>query len=328
MPYRRSRSRYWYITYTDASGKRIRESSGTSDRREAEEIERRRRSEAWAQAKLGQSPDRAVEEVLVEYLRHLGDSKSGERARYAVKPIYQFFKGQATIQPDQIVAYRNWRDRAESTIRKELSTLSSAYNYVRRELGWQIDNPIAGRLGERPEGRVRWITKAEAERLLEAARANKRAPHLWPFIQLGLYTGMRRGEMLGLEWARVDLDAGLAYLRPSDQKGRRYDSVALNQKARAALAALGGHDRWVFAYRGRRVQSVRKSFDRAVRAAGIEDFHIHDMRHTCAAWLVQKGVPLRDVADVLRHRDIATTMNYSHLAPDSAKRAVSALDDV
>lgn len=329
MPHKRKGSPFWYISYTDASGQRIRESSGTSVRKEAEELERRRKSEAWARARLGHEPERSIEEVLLEYLNHLGDTPAGERARYAAKPLYQHFRGKTTITPDQIVAYRRERDRAPSTVRKELAVLSSAFNYCRKELGWSIENPIAGRLGKKPQGRVRWITRIEAQKLIEAARASEKAPHLWAFIQLGLFTGMRKGELLGLEWPRVDLDAGLVYLRPSDQKGKRYDSVPLNKSAVEALVSMqGGHERWVFSAGKGRIQNVRRSFATACRVAGIEDFHIHDMRHTCAAWLVQAGVPLREVAEILRHRDIRTTMIYAHLAPGTAQRAVSVLDSL
>lgn len=327
MPHKREGSPFWYISYTNASGQRIRESSGTTVRKEAEELERRRKSEAWAKARLGQEPARTVEEVLLEYLNHLGDTPAGERARHAAKPLYQHFQGQTTIAPEQIVAYRRNRNRAPATIRKELSVLSAAFNYCRRDLGWGIENPLAGRLGKKPEGRIRWITRAEADALIAAARRSEKAPYLWAFIQLGLFSGMRKGELLGLEWSRVDMDAELVYLRPKDQKGKRYDSVPLNRRAIEAVRSLQGeHARWVFSAGGQRIQNVRRSFATACKNAGIEDFHIHDMRHTCAAWLVQAGVPLREVAEILRHRDIRTTMIYSHLAPDSAKKAISALD--
>lgn len=330
MPYRRKGSRFWYITYTDASGQRARESSGTTDRREAEELERRRRSEAWAASRLGEAPPRAVDEVLLKYLEHLGETAAGVRAEYAARHLHAAFSGQTNIPREAIVAYR--RDRAAAgasggTVRKELGVLSAAHNYCRSELGWEIQNPAQGRLGKKPPGRLRWITRAEGEALIESAKRQKRAPHLWKFIQLGLFTGMRRDEMLRLEWARVDLGAGLIYLRPADAKARRYDSVPINQRARAALEALSGdHDRWVFTYRGQRIQRVQKSFRGACAAAGIEDFRIHDMRHTCAAWLVQAGVSLREVAEILRHSDIRTTMLYAHLAPETTRQAVSVLD--
>jgi len=68
---------------------------------------------------------------------------------------------------------------------------------------------------------------------------------------------------------------------------------------------------------GQRIKSVRRSFDSAVRRSGLMDFHIHDLRHTTAAWLVQAGVPLLDVANLLRHASIVMTQRYAPTWPRS-----------
>jgi len=60
--------------------------------------------------------------------------------------------------------------------------------------------------------------------------------------------------------------------------------------------------------------------------AGIADFRIHDLRHTCAAWLVQAGVPLSEIRDLLGHSTISMTEKYAHLAPENIRSAVSVLD--
>jgi integrase len=58
----------------------------------------------------------------------------------------------------------------------------------------------------------------------------------------------------------------------------------------------------------------------------VRDFTFHDREHTCAAWLVQAGVPPRTVAEILRHASIQTTMRYAHLSPDDARAGVAALE--
>ncbi len=67
-------------------------------------------------------------------------------------------------------------------------------------------------------------------------------------------------------------------------------------------------------------------FAAACKRAGIDDFTPHDMRHTCASWLVQLGVPLVHVMELMRHSDITTTMRYAHLAPENSREAVELLD--
>jgi integrase len=72
--------------------------------------------------------------------------------------------------------------------------------------------------------------------------------------------------------------------------------------------------------------SVKKSFSTACKKAGISDFRIHDMRHTCAAWLVQKGVPIYEVKELLGRSMIQMTERYAHLTPENIRAAVAVLD--
>ncbi len=84
---------------------------------------------------------------------------------------------------------------------------------------------------------------------------------------------------------------------------------------------------WVFCDRqGKRVQNVRRRFMTACKRAQISDFHIHDLRHTCAAWLVSAGVPLTEVRDLLGHAKVKMTEKYAHLHPENVRAAVARLD--
>ena len=111
-------------------------------------------------------------------------------------------------------------------------------------------------------------------------------------------------------------------------------TVALNTAARGAIltqasrrAAQCPDAPWVF-FRGegKRLHTASTGFAVACRRAGIKDFHFHDLRHTCAAWLVQAGVPLTQVRDVLGHASIVMTERYAHLAPENIRQAVACLD--
>ncbi len=78
---------------------------------------------------------------------------------------------------------------------------------------------------------------------------------------------------------------------------------------------------------GQRIANVQKSFVTTCRLAGITDFRTHNPRHTTAAWLVQAGVPLLEVSNLLRHASISMTQRYAHLAPASARNAVARIND-
>jgi integrase len=140
--------------------------------------------------------------------------------------------------------------------------------------------------------------------------------------------------MLGLEWRRVDLHARLIHLEAEHTKTSRRRSVPLNDEAYNAILEASRFraqhcpdSQWVFcARKGEKIGSVKKAFWRACQQAGISDFRIHDLRHTCAAWLVSAGVPLTEVRDLLGHSTVKMTERYAHLAPENIRAAVAVLD--
>ena len=338
--YRRTDSPYWWASYTDASGRRTRRSTGTGDRKEADALLAKWRLESHRGRQWGEQPSRTFDELMLAYIEGPGaDKRSRERDRYSAKRLYPVFTGRElnTLAPVDIRAYIDGRrtDGAEpGTINRELGLLSAAINYARMEWDWDIPNPAQGRRLREPEGRGRWITQEEAEALIRAAEAEPQAPHLADFIRLALNTGCRRDELLRLEWRRVDRQSELIHLDGQHTKSGKRRSVPLNAPAREAIAVRAAFrsqhcpaSPWVFCdVDGNRVQSIKRSWATACRRAGIEDFRIHDLRHTCAAWLVSAGVPLTEVRDLLGHSTVRMTERYAHLAPENVRAAVARLE--
>jgi len=172
------------------------------------------------------------------------------------------------------------------------------------------------------------------DRLIREASGSVRAPHLADYIRLAIHTGCRKGELLGLEWPRVDIDSNLLYLEPKHTKTGKRRYVPLNLEAEKAIinrmrfkAEHCPDSPWVFCDKnGNRIKDVKTSFATACQRVGIKDFLAHDMRHPCAAWLVSAGVPLAEVRDLLGHSTIKMTERYAHLAPENIRAAVARLD--
>lgn len=294
----------------------------------------------WHEKQRGIVPqaDPLFDEVMADYLEAAQRRRDISRDIYAVRNLAKAFAGRAirAIRPADMDRYLSSRQQAgvgESTLKREIGVLKAAINWANKKQRLELPNPAERLELSEPQSRVRWLTQDQASSLLAAAAQNARAPHLADFIRLALHTGMRSGEMLGLEWSRVDLRQNLIYLET--QKNGKRGSVPLNGTARQALlnrarfraehCPAAAH---VFCdSRGQRIGKVQRSFVSACTAAGIVDFHIHDLRHTCAAWLVQAGVPLLDVSNLLRHASIVMTQRYAHLAPTSARNAVAKLDN-
>lgn len=337
--YRRKDSPCWWASFITASGKRTRRSTGTANRKEADALLAKWKLEAHRTRRWGEEPTRTFDELMLAYLKATAPFKpSHTRDRSGMKYLFPVFTGCSLAEIDVVairtyIGHRRIKGAAASTINKEIGLLSSAINYARREWGWKLDNPVQGNRVKEPEGRVRWITRGEAQAMIAAARLEPRASHLPDFIALALHTGMRRGELLGLEWRRVDLKGGLLYLEAQHTKTSRRRSIPLNRIARESLlnrarfrAQYCPASRWVFAHKdGQRIKDIKTSFGRVCRRVGITDFRVHDLRHTCAAWLVQAGVRLDRVRDLLGHSSVETTEIYAHLAPEDVRDAVNVL---
>ena len=95
-----------------------------------------------------------------------------------------------------------------------------------------------------------------------------------------------------------------------------------------AVAPVQGLDAPVFRGPdgGEPLTTLRREFAKAVRLAGLLGFRFHDLRHSHASFLVQAGIPLNTVRDLLGHRSLAMTLRYAHLSPDSRRTAVAVLD--
>jgi len=339
MPYRRKDSPTWWVSYVLPSGKRVRRSTGTTNGKEAEALEHKWKLEAFRQQHWDEQPARTFDEVILPYLKASRQKRSADNIRLLVKRLRTHFHGHEMDKlaaPDirAYIAERKQDGVSNATVNRELEVLSAAINYVKREMDWSLPNPVPGRHLEEPEGRVRWLTKGEAAALIRAATAERKAPHLPDFITLALHTGMRRGEILGLEWRRIDVNVGLVYLEAQHTKAKKRRSVPLNNTARNSLvnrlrfrAQYCPDSPWVFCNeQGQRIKDVKRSFATACRRTGITDFRIHDLRHTCAAWLVTAGVPLTEVRDLLGHSTVTVTERYAHLAPENVRAAVSKLE--
>jgi len=340
MPYKREDSPYWWIFVTSADGKRIRRSSGTSDYAAAKAIEQQAKADAWKEKEWGVNPPRTFLEVMLPYLRHASQQqRSYKTTLYRAKPLGEHFTGLVMndLAGKHIREYTTRRMEAglsAATINRELAALSAAINWCNVEFEWALPNPVKGRTMKEPEGRVRWLTRAEVELLCRTARMQRNGALLDDFIHLAVNTGCRKEEMLGLEWRRVDLVNKLIYLEGVHTKAGKRRSIPLNEGALDALKGRAGYraetcpaSPWVFSRSsGERVACIRKGFEVACERAGIKDFVIHDLRHTCAAHLISAGVALAEVRDLLGHSTITMTERYAHLAPARVRDAVGVLD--
>jgi integrase len=151
-------------------------------------------------------------------------------------------------------------------------------------------------------------------------------------VRVAAYAGLRRGELVALRWRDVDFDGRKIIVRRAlsadtelrSTKSRRARQVPLPDQAAAALDRLRqrveftGPDDYVFVNRfGRRIDpsALRRRFERARDAAGLEPLRFHDLRHTYGSLLVAGGIDLASVKAAMGHSRITTTERYLHARP-------------
>src|SRR5688572_26676242 len=137
--------------------------------------------------------------------------------------------------------------------------------------------------------RLRYLSKEECQALIDACH-----PHLKPIVITALNAGMRKREVLSLEWGRhVDLKHGFVLLDVTKNGERR--EIPINQTLRETFQGLIRRvdSPYVFTNAGgKKFHDVKKAFQSACRRAGIKDFRFHDLRHTFASHLVMAGVDI------------------------------------
>ncbi len=202
-----------------------------------------------------------------------------------------------------------------ATINREVALLKHMLNMAVK-WGYLERNPLEGKIGMLKENTERWtyLMPEEAERIKQ--HLSETYHDLFDFL---LYTGLRLGDALRLQWQDINLEGRFILVRGTKTKGGKTFGIPLNQKALEVLRSrlqkadrINKEDR-VFKHSER---EFRRAFKKAVKLAGLpETIRVHDLRHTFASWLAMSGVTIQEIQALLGHSQITTTLRYAHLNP-------------
>lgn len=242
---------------------------------------------------------------------HLGDTPIRSLTRHHIK-IYTSKRRKSVKDP---------------TIRKELTMLTAALNFARKE-GWidtvpYIDKPAEGIAHDK------WLKPEEVRYFMQHIDA----PHLRLFALLALHTLSRKTAILDLTWDRVDLDRRLIDFNPPDRHPNRKRRVAapINSKT-LYTALLEGRELaqtdYVIEYGYHDVGDIRKSFMAAAERAGLPWVTPHILRHSGATNLAQQGVPLIEIAQLMGDSLKTVEKHYLKHCPDYMANTTKKLAEI
>lgn len=306
----------WAIVWRE-HGTTQRRSLGTSDKGAAE-----RALEDFKRA--GQPTNRhTVAQIMDAYLADKTDKASHERMKWAWARLKDHF---GALRPDQVtrercrsyVEKRRRRGRGDNTIRKELTTLRSGLRWHNKATEAVVEMPPM------PTPREVFITRVEFEALSNAAKA----PHIKLFLLLAWFTAGRKEALLSLTWEQVNFKRGVIDLGESvGNKGRAKPPMSQTLKAALLEAQKAATTAYVVEWAGDRVQSIRKGFEAAAKAAGLANITPHDIRRSAARRMIEGGIPMSEVSQYLGHSSTAVTEKvYGRYSPDYLRRAAEALE--
>jgi len=209
---------------------------------------------------------------------------------------------------------------SKSCVRKELVSLKHMFRLACGE--WKMlprfANPCLDVTAPRVrDERTQHLAPDQFRRLLAAAPESMK-----PIFALLTATGMRRSEFLGCKWKYVD---GTRILLPTS-KNDEPKEIHLNVFAQKVLASIPQGEPDDLLFPDVTPEAVSMAFHRVCEVLKISDIRLHDLRHTFATWLRQRGVELDVIAAQLGHRDLRMTKRYARIAAAQVKQAVSGLD--
>jgi integrase len=345
MAVRKIRNAWWVDFRTDYIRYRKRSPENTKSGAEAYEItlrQRLAREEPIRRSDLIQQQSLLFKDFASKWYETyvVPNNKAGEQAnkRMALNSCIIPFFGRSPIDTitshriEQYKAFLRKKDLSPKTINNRLTVLSTCLRTAYDWLELEGTPPKIKRL-KSPPPRTDYLSLDECGLLLSQATGV-----LHEMLLTALRTGMRRGELMGLQWSSIDWQVQHITVRHSlcqytgelgPPKSNRERHIPMDAEVYTLLFKRRRDTGYVFLdpknnhFNG---TYLERHLDELCKKAGLRKIGWHTLRHTFASHLAMRGVPLNAVQALLGHSSITTTMRYAHLAPSTLRAAIDVLN--
>lgn len=349
--YKRKNSKTWWINLTTKDGKRIRQSTWTTVKKDAQEYHDIKKAELWREDIFDESPKKLWEECVLIYVDKQINDSYFNNIRNDLKFISTYLKGKSVNEINKEMINTIISARRKSTfIRKEggtkypvstctvnhtIAVLNSVLNYAHKK-GFKTTPSNIDKI-KTPKDEIfipHWLTKQEFENL-----ANELPAHLEVACRFATSTGLRESNITLLEWHQVNLTSKIVHIPANQSKNGKPLTIPLNRTAIGILnSQKDKHPTRVFTYENKpfrkiNTTSFKKACDRAKIAPHsnsvnkchpkhplneykYSEFPEHSLRHTFASWHVEAGTPLPVLQKLGGWSSYDMVLIYAHLAPD------------
>jgi len=322
----------YYKIYYFYGGKRYKQSLKTSSKKIAEriklDVENKIAQDLFNISEYASNNMKYLSEFFAEAENYSKVNKAKSSCKRESRIFRNFFVfcgniPLKTVTPKLIEKYKLHLQEEKgfmgSGINIELRHLSSAFSLA-VNYDYLLENPFKkSKKIKTPKKKPKFLTGKQAKTLL--CHTEGRA--IYPLIFIALNTGARIAEICSLKWENIDSENSMLTLFG---KGSKERTIPIPNKLLKYLNTLPKYNEWIIPG-GRIPGDKTKQFRKYADQIGLNEFTFHNLRDTYASWLVQSGINLKVIQDLLGHESIQSTLVYAHLSPDSRTTAVKILDD-
>jgi integrase len=312
------KGKIYYVRLIDENGKKRLYSPGHTSKKVAEQYEWKLKNEIAERKMFPEKffERRKLSDFVPEYLRkHAAHTRSYDFYAVMCKKLVSYF---GEMYLDEITRYHvesYQSERAEQvsvyTVNRELTILKGICTKA-IDWGFLIKNPVKGVKLGKEKARERFLFPEEIGKLIESCGKERMASYLKSVVIIALYTGLRKKELLNLKREHIYMDRDKIWIE--EGKGGYSRPVDLYPTAKREIAKLllkGKSEYLIHDKEGKPYRDIKKSFNSAVKRAGLQDVHFHDLRRTFATiGALYARIDEKAMQKVLGHASIETTMKH------------------
>ena len=240
---------------------------------------------------------------------------------------YKLHEIDKTVLHQFLYEYQKTRKVTNARLNRLSSAIKGAISRA-VEFGYLSDNKLSG-FSAMKEGthKIRYFSAEEKAKFFEALKAT---PELTRnIVMVAYYTGMRRGEIFTLKWKDINFNTKQIVLDKDNTKSGKSRYIPMHEEVLKVFNGLQQTTQSNLIFKspvtGKKLDTIKRSWSTLIKAAEIDNFRFHDLRHNFCSMLAMKGIPLYTIAQIAGHSDVKMTQRYAHLCPDHLSDAIAAI---